>query len=121
MAGVTLDEVFERVNKLAPEDVVRLWLTLHPWVVKHYSPPLSMVLEEAKALPAEDQAELLKTLQLLLVTYSQPTEDEFEVALAKLGVLGDARPFRADEASAARQPIKLEGQPLSEQIIEERR
>lgn len=122
MAEVTLEKVLEDVGGLTPEEVLRLWGALRAWFFKHYRPSLDMVLEEAKALTIDEQVELWKTLQLLLTAYSQPSEEEFERALSRLGVLGESMP-PGDEASGGelRRPIKLEGKPLSEQIIEERR
>jgi hypothetical protein len=122
MADVTLDKVIEEVNALTPEDRVRLARALYEWLIKHFGPSLDTMLEEAKALPLEERAELWRKLQVLLVAYSQPSEDEFEQALSRLGILGDVRLQHAGPAAFTnRQPITLEGKPLSEQIIEERR
>lgn len=122
MAEVTLEKVLEEVGGLTPEEVFRLWAALRAWFFKHYRPSLDMVLEEVKALSPEEQAELWRTLQLLLIAYTQPSEDEFEQALSRLGVLGEVRQS-GDEPQhfEVRRTITLEGKPLSEQIIEERR
>ena len=122
MAEVTLEKVLEEVGGLTPEEVLRLWGALRSWFFKHYRPSLDMVLEEVKALSPEEQAELWKTLQLLLTAYSRPSEDEFERALSALGVLGEiGQPRDEPPRSEVRPVITLEGKPVSEQIIEERR
>lgn len=122
MPEVTLEKVLEEAGGLKPEEVLRLWGALRAWFLQHYRPSLEMVLEEIKALSLEEQVELSKKLQLLLIAYSQPSEEEFEQALSKLGVIGEIRqPGDKPSPAETRRPITLEGKPLSEQIIEERR
>ena len=52
-------------------------------------------------------------------------EDEFERELAAEGLIGTPPPLREDPEELQKyrdyKPIKVEGQPLSEMIIEERR
>jgi len=57
---------------------------------------------------------------LLATITPQMTEEEFEQHLLKKGVISRIPP-RIRDASANREPVEVEGKPVSEIIIEERR
>ena len=83
------------------------------------------VLAEIRALPPEEQRQVQERLTEIL-TQPQPamTEEEFEQHLVEEGVLSAVRP-RLTEEDIARfrsyKPIQVEGKPVSETLIEERR
>lgn len=84
---------------------------------------LDRVIEEVKGLTPEEQQQLRKVLDSLLTTSSpQVTEEEFEQRLLEKGIISRIPP-RIRDASfyAHRKPVEVEGKPVSEIIIEERR
>ena len=87
------------------------------------SPNLDRVFEEAKTLTPDEQKSLRNLIdELLATTAPRVTEDEFEQHLLKKGIISRIPP-RIRDASfyAERKLIEVEGKPLSEIIIEERR
>jgi hypothetical protein len=84
---------------------------------------LDRLIEEVKRLTPEEQKSLRDLVDGLLVTSApQMTEDEFEHHLLEKGIISRIPP-RIRDASfyANRKPIEVEGKPVSEIIIEERR
>jgi hypothetical protein len=84
---------------------------------------LDRVFEEVKTLTQDEQRSLRDMVDDLL-TKSTPkmTEDEFEQHLLDKGIISRIPPrIRDDSFYAKRKPIKVEGKPVSEIIIEERR
>jgi hypothetical protein len=91
------------------------------------SATLDKIIEEVRALSPEEQRQLREQLETIIP--SSPTEDEledaFERELMAEGVIGPVKPLTATDEEMQRfhayKPITVEGQPLSEMIIEERR
>lgn len=84
---------------------------------------LDRLFEEVKALTPDEQSSLRDMLDELVSTNApQMTEDEFEQRLLDEGIISRIPP-RIRDASfyANRKPIEVEGKPVSEIIIEERR
>ena len=87
------------------------------------TPNLDRVLEEVKALTPDEQRKVREVLDSLLAPPApQMTEAEFEQWLFEKGIIGHI-PSRAIDPvfEANRKPIEIEGKPVSEIIIEERR
>ncbi len=84
---------------------------------------LEKVLEEVKALPAEEQRQLRESLDTLLDAGPPASlEDQLEHRLFEAGLLSEIK--AQSEAPPPRQNRKLievKGKPVSETIIEERR
>ncbi len=84
---------------------------------------LEKVLEEVKALPAEEQRQLRESLDTLLDSGAPASiEDQLEQRLFEAGLLSEIK--AQSEALPPRQNRKLievQGKPVSETIIEERR
>ncbi len=88
------------------------------------STTLDRIIEEVRALPSDEQRQLVE--QLNAIVSSSPTEDEiedaFERELAAEGIIGKPKPLDTNAAEFyAYKPITVTGKPLSEMIIEERR
>lgn len=84
------------------------------------------VLDQIRALTVEEQQEVRAALNPSASVEAQPlmTEDEFEQHLLANGVITEIPPppTEADiEAFRNYKPITVEGKPVSETIIEERR
>jgi len=81
------------------------------------------LIEEVKTLTPDEQRSLRDKVDELLVKDAPPmTEEEFEQHLLKKGIISRIPP-RVRDASfyANRKLIEVEGKPVSETIIEERR
>jgi hypothetical protein len=92
------------------------------------------IVNAAKALPPEEQAELRRRLGTLP---AQPDDSEVLVdddrqagngldqrvqrALFEAGLVNEIKPPITDPTPYRREPIKIKGKPLSETVIEERR
>jgi hypothetical protein len=84
---------------------------------------LDRLIEEVKTLTSDEQRSLRDIVDELLAKEApQMTEDEFERHLLEKGIISRIPP-RIRDASfyANRKPIEVEGKPVSEIIIEERR
>lgn len=84
---------------------------------------LDRLIEEVKTLTPDELRSLRDTVdELLAKSAHQMTEEEFEQHLLKKGIISRIPP-RIRDASfyANRKPIEVEGKPISEIIIEERR
>lgn len=83
------------------------------------------VLNEIRALTLEEQRQVREALVEVETTApnSQVTEEKFEQRMEELGIIARPQEPLADEASFHKfKPIKiLDGKPVSETIIEERR
>ena len=84
---------------------------------------LDRLMEEVKTLTLEEQRSLRDMVDGLLVKSSpKMTEEEFEQHLLKKGVISRIPPrIRDANFEANRKLIEVEGKPVSEIIIEERR
>jgi hypothetical protein len=82
------------------------------------------VLEELKALTPSEQRQVHTLLNSLLETHAHPqaTEDEFHHMLLQKGIITNI-PNPAEDADEDDEfePVEVQGQPLSETVIEERR
>ena len=82
---------------------------------------LEKVIEEVKALTLDEKKKLHATLNELLAS-PQPTEDDFKRAMLNAGFLNSIEPREVDlESFNNYKPVEVEGKPVSETIIEERR
>lgn len=82
------------------------------------------VLDEIRSMTAEEQRQVRVALNSPETVKSPVTDDEFEQHLLASGVITDIPPppTEADiEAFRNYKPITVEGKPVSETIIEERR
>jgi hypothetical protein len=84
---------------------------------------LDQVLEQVKSLSLDEQKQLREMLdELLTKSGPQMTEREFERRLLEKGIISRIPPRIRDEAFYQnRKPVEVEGKPVSEIIIEERR
>jgi len=89
------------------------------------SATLDKIIEEVRALPPEEQRQLIEQLNTIIPATADEREEAFERELAAEGFIGEVEPLTATDEEIrqyrAYKPITVEGQPLSEMIIEERR
>jgi hypothetical protein len=90
------------------------------------SSTLDKIIEEVRALQPEELQQVRELVDSLLSEPSEPkmTEDEFAHYLAAKGVISLPEASSHEDAEAEfndYKPITVEGQPLSEMIIEDRR
>jgi len=77
--------------------------------------------QEALALPPDDLRRLIEMLSQAEPAKPEMTEDEFQMRLMSEGIISELpRPLTEREEESFR-PIQVQGRPLSETIIEERR
>lgn len=77
--------------------------------------------QEAMALPPDDLQRLIEMLSQAEPATPEMTEEEFQMRLMSEGIISELpRPLAEREKEEFR-PIQVQGQPLSETIIEERR
>jgi hypothetical protein len=82
---------------------------------------LEKLIEEVKALTLDEKRKLHATLNELLAS-PQPTEEDFKRAMLDAGLLNSIEPREVDlESFNNYEPVEVEGKPVSETIIEERR
>ena len=82
------------------------------------------VLEEVKALTPGEQRQVHTLLNSLLENQAHPQtpEDEFLQMLLQKGIIANIPNPAADaDEDDAFEPVEVQGQPLSETVIEERR
>ncbi len=84
------------------------------------------LLAEIRKLPLEEQQQLLADLSSDMTEQTPPprepiSEDEVERRLLAKGIISSIPSRLPDEEEEDYEPIEVEGQPLSETIIEERR
>ncbi|MEX0713258.1 MAG: hypothetical protein WD278_12965 [Pirellulales bacterium] len=87
---------------------------------------IERLIQEIQALPVEDRTRVRKALEggsAPLRPQSQlAPEPDLQKRLIDAGLLKEfKRPLRDAEAFKSRKPVSIEGKPLSETIIEERR
>jgi hypothetical protein len=84
---------------------------------------LDQVLDQVKSLSLDEQRQLRDILNTLLAKAGpQMTDEEFQLRLLEKGIIGRIPPRIRDEAFYQnRKPVEVEGKPVSEIIIEERR
>ncbi len=88
------------------------------------STTLDRIIEEVRQLPPDEQRQLREQLNALADTSSteEELEDAFEREMTAEGFLGEVKPLRGDDPEFyAYRPVTVEGKPVSETIIEERR
>lgn len=89
------------------------------------SATLDKIIEEVRALPPDEQRQLIEQLNTIIPATADDLEEAFERELAAEGFIGEVEPLTATDEEIrqyrAYKPITVEGQPLSEMIIEERR
>jgi hypothetical protein len=81
------------------------------------------LLEQVKALSVDEQWRLRTLLDALLTSPgTPPTEEEFERALVAAGLLSVPKPQDLNvEQYRQYKPVAVQGKPVSETLIEERR
>ncbi len=81
------------------------------------------VLEQVKALSTDEQRQMRTLLDTLLAPPGAPaTEEEFEQTLAVAGLLSVPKPQDLDVKRYWQyKPVAVQGKPVSETLIEERR
>lgn len=85
------------------------------------------IIEQVRQLPPDEQRHIVEQLKTIVPPLSNEDEleDEFERELAAEGFIDAAKPLTVDKEATQKfrdyKPITVEGQPLSEMIIEERR
>jgi hypothetical protein len=77
-------------------------------------------MEEVKAMTTDEQQQLRDALNELLAN-PQNIEYLLQKSLHESGLLSEIKPSRVGQTSRAFKPIEVEGKPVSETIIEERR
>ncbi|MFY9611305.1 MAG: hypothetical protein WAU45_22185 [Blastocatellia bacterium] len=84
---------------------------------------IDRILEEVRALTPDEQRSLRERLDSVLVNVQpQMCKADFEKRLLERGIISRIPPrIRDAEFYANRRPIEVDGQPVSEIIIEERR
>ncbi len=84
---------------------------------------LEKVIEEVKSLAPEEQVKVREMLDSILSPKKNPpTRAEYEQYLLEKGVISHIPTRQTPSAERkAFKPIKIEGKPISETIIEERR
>jgi hypothetical protein len=83
---------------------------------------LRRMLDEVKRLTPDEQRQLREAIDRLLSVASMPTEEEFERELFESGFLESIQPPPVDVHDFQDEnPIDIQGKPLSETIVEERR
>jgi len=89
------------------------------------SATLDKIIEEVRALTPEEQRQLVEQLNAIIPSSSEDErEATFKQELAAKGIISLPDPASRKEAEAEfddYEPITVEGQPLSEMIVEERR
>lgn len=87
------------------------------------SATLDNIIEEVRQLSPDEQRQLIVQLNAIVPASNEDElEDEFERELIAEGVVGEVKPLLHDDPEFySYQPVKVEGQPVSETIIEERR
>ena len=84
---------------------------------------LEQIIEDAKTLKPHEQQALRNALDALLAEKSEPlmTEEEFARYLAAKGIIAPINEADNDDDDDGWEPVEVEGTPLSEMIIAERR
>ncbi len=85
------------------------------------TPTLDQVFHDARQLPPDDLRRLIEMLSQAESPKPAMTEEEFQMRLMSEGIITELpKPLQEREEEDFR-PIRVQGQPLSETIIEERR
>ena len=84
---------------------------------------LDQLIAQVKALPPIERQKVQQALAEAESTASQPTpEEEFQLRLVQCGLLAAVKKPERNQAAFDRFiPVPIQGKPLSETIIEERR
>lgn len=79
------------------------------------------LVREARTLPPEEWRQLIEALSGNAEPQTAISEEEFQAHLLKAGIISELPKPLADRQTSDFQPIAVQGKPLSETIIEERR
>jgi hypothetical protein len=80
------------------------------------------LLQAALALPPDDLRYFIKILVQVESAKPAMTEEQFQAHLAKEGIIGASSESLEDRATLEDfKPIKIQGKPLSQTIVEERK
>jgi hypothetical protein len=86
------------------------------------STDLERVLDEIKALTPAEIAQVRQKVEELLAAQTEDVERTLKQSLLEAGLLSEIKtPDRNAESFRAYQPVTVNGKPVSETIIEERR
>lgn len=77
--------------------------------------------QEALALPPDDLQRLIEMLSQAEPAKPGMTEEEFQMRLMSEGIISDLPKPLAEREEEEFRPIRVQGKPLSETIVEERR
>jgi hypothetical protein len=77
--------------------------------------------QEAMALPPDDLQRLIEMLSEAELARPEMTEEEFQMRLMSDGIISELPKPLAEREEEGFRPIQVQGKPLSETIIEERR
>lgn len=77
--------------------------------------------QEAMALPPDDLRRLIEMLSQAEPAKPEMTEEEFQTRLMSEGIISELPTPLAEREEEEFRPIQVQGKPLSETIIEERR
>jgi hypothetical protein len=86
------------------------------------SPALEKMFNEVKALPVEEQRRLRGFLEALLSSSTEAQEERLARLLLQAGLIAELKP-KGLNAQTHHQytPIQVQGKPVSESLVEERR
>jgi len=84
---------------------------------------IETLIREVQALPPDDQRRVREALDQTapVPALSDPAEEAFERELVEAGVLRKRQPPDSSSVARPRQLVHVQGKPLSETIIEDRR
>lgn len=85
------------------------------------TPTLEQVLHDAQQLSPDDLRRLIEMLSQAEPSEPAMTEEEFQTHLMSEGIISELPKPLAEREEEDFRPIQVQGQPLSETIIEERR
>ena len=85
------------------------------------TPTLEQVLHDARQLSPDDLRRLIEMLSQAGPTKPAMTEEDFQAHLMSEGIISELPKPLAEREEEDFRPIRVQGKPLSETIIEERR
>lgn len=85
------------------------------------TPTLEHVLRDARQLSPDDLRRLIEMLSQAEPTKPAMTEEEFQAHLMSEGIISELPKPLVEREEEGFRPIRVQGKPLSETIIEERR
>ena len=124
MSAANLQRIIQQVGKLSPQERLQLqaFLTTAPGetpgpngIIYSMTAAVEKLIEQVKVLSAQERGELRAWMD----SVAQPAADDaFAQKLVELGI---GRPRPPGPRRPNPQPVCVEGKPLSQQLIEERR